>query len=67
MDFGCVWPALRTGRKVRLKGWRGYWAWENGTVVMHCADGSVIDIRETDDISYTLSNIAMHNWEIVDE
>jgi hypothetical protein len=35
--------------------------------MMHCADGSVIDIRETDDPSYTFSNIAMDRWEIVEE
>ena len=48
MDFGYVWPALRSGKKVRLEGWDGYWAWENGTIMMHCADGRVIDIRETE-------------------
>lgn len=67
MDFGYVWPALRSGRKVRLMGWLGYWAWENGTIMMHCADGSVIDIRKTDDPSYTFSNIALDRWEIVEE
>ena len=67
MDFGYVWSALRSGRKVRLAGWLGYWAWENGTIMMHCADGSVIDIRKTDDPSYTFSNIALDNWEVVEE
>jgi hypothetical protein len=67
MDFGYVWPALRSGRKVRLEGWLGYWAWENNTIMMHCANGDVIDIRNTNDVTYTFSNIALDRWEIVED
>lgn len=67
MDFGYIWPALRSGKKVRLIGWDGYWAWENNTIMMHCADGRVIDIRDTDDVSYTFGNIALDHWEEVEQ
>ena len=34
---------------------------------MHTYDGSEIDIRQTLDIIYTLSNCACDDWEIVED
>jgi hypothetical protein len=65
MQFSEVWPALLSGAKIRLPHWKGYWVWENSTIMMHCADGSVIDIRETDNVAFTFDNVASHCWEII--
>ena len=35
--------------------------------MMHCRDGQVIDIRNTDNVAYTFSNVASDDWEIVDD
>lgn len=67
MDFGKALEALKEGRKVKLPSWAGYWEKEGDTVKMHCKDGRTLDIRETEDVFYTLSNIASDKWEIVDE
>lgn len=67
MEFREAFKAMRAGKKVRLPSWSGYWAWENGTIMMHCHDGRVLDIRNTDDPAYTFTNIASSAWKIVGE
>ena len=37
------------------------------TIMMHTYDGKEIDIRNTLDIIYTLSNCACDDWEIVED
>lgn len=37
------------------------------TIMMHTYDGKEIDIRQTSDIIYTLSNCACDDWEIVED
>ena len=54
------------GKKVRRREWKGYWAWENGSIMMHCEDGTVMNILDTDDPVYTLTNIASRDWEVVE-
>lgn len=65
MDFRKAWFHLLNGEKIKRPHWSGYWAWENGTIMMHCKDGKVLDIRETDDPSYTFDNVAAHDWEVM--
>lgn len=67
MTFRQAWYQLLNGRKVRLPSWEGYWVWEKNTIMMHCRDGRVLDIRETDNPAYTFSNIASNTWEVVNE
>ena len=37
------------------------------TIMMHTYDGGEVDIRQTLDIIYTLSNCACDDWEIVED
>ena len=37
------------------------------TIMMHTYDGKEVDIRQTSDIIYTLSNCACDDWEIVED
>lgn len=67
MNFGKALEALKAGSKVKLPSWAGYWQKEGDTIMMHCKDGQVLDIRETKDVFYTLGNIASEDWEIMDE
>ena len=64
MDFRHAFFEMLSGRAVRLPDWSGYWTWENGTIMMHGRDGSVMDIRETKNPGYTFSNIAEKTWEV---
>ena len=62
-----AWWYLLNGEKIKRPLWKGYWVWENNTIMMHCRDGSVCDIRETDFVAYTFSNIAQRDWMVVEE
>lgn len=42
MEFKKAYEALKQGHKIKREHWKGYWVKENGTITMHCKDGSVI-------------------------
>lgn len=67
MEFKKVYEALKQGHKIKREHWRGYWVKENGTITMHCKDGSVIPFLETEDIFVDLDNIVADNWIICDD
>lgn len=62
-----AWYWLLSGTKIKRPLWDGFWAWENGTIMMHCRDGSVTDIRETPMPAYTFTNIAQKDWMVVED
>ena len=67
MEFKKAYEALKQGHKIKREHWRGYWVKENGTITMHCKDGSVIPFLETEDIFVDLDNIVADNWIICDD
>lgn len=67
MNFTEVFEALKSGEKIKLSHWTGYWQLENGRVMMHCKNGDIIDLQNSKDIIYTLSGIASDDWQIVDK
>ena len=67
MNWREAWFSMLNGKKVKLPTWSGFWAWENQTIMMHCKDGSVIDIRKSENVSYTMTNIASNDWLIEEE
>lgn len=67
MDFKKAYQALKEGHKIKREHWRGYWVKENGTITMHCKDGSVIPFLETEDIFVDLDNIVADNWIVCDD
>lgn len=66
MNFSQAYLAMRKGKRIRREPWEGYWAWEDGTIMMHCQNGDVIDIRQTANPSFTFDNIATNDWEIIE-
>ena len=67
MNFKIAYKALKEGHKIKREHWIGFWVKENGTITMHCKDGSVIPFLETDDIFVNLDNIIADDWIILDE
>ena len=69
MNFVEALKAMKNGAKVKLPSWGGYWYWdeEKQTIMMHTKDGKELDIRETQRVEYTLSNVASDEWGISDE
>ncbi|MDJ8948957.1 Thoeris anti-defense Tad2 family protein [Clostridium perfringens] len=68
MKFGLALKAMKEGKKVKLPEWKGYWIWDNEkeSIFMHCKDGTVLDIRKTQDVYFTFSNVAREDWEVVE-
>lgn len=69
MKFKEAFELMKNGAKIKLPSWGGYWYWddEKKTVIMHTKDGKETDIRETERVIYTLSNILDDQWQIADE
>lgn len=74
MNFVEALKAMKNGAKVKLPSWGGYWYWdpEKETVMIQCRpqdsdQGELLDIRETQRVEYTLSNVASDEWMIADE
>ena len=65
---------MKSGAKVKLPGWGGYWYWDpkKETVMIKCRpkdgdEGDILDIRETKRVEYTLLNMQSDDWMIADE
>lgn len=76
MNFKEAFKAMKAGDKVKLPSWGGFWFWDakKETVMMQCrpkdtdkGQGDLLDIRETQRVEYTLSNILSNEWVIADE
>ena len=59
-----AWFHLLNGERIKRPQWEGYWAWEDNTIMMHCKEGEVLDIRTTDNVAYTMTNVAATDWEV---
>lgn len=69
MRFTEALKAMKEGHKVKLPSWAGFWVYEadGDRIWMHCKGGRVLEIRETEVLSYTLENICSDEWIIADE
>lgn len=74
MNFKDAFELMKKGHRVKLPSWGGYWYWdaEKETVMMQCRTkdngekGDLLDIRETQAVEYTMSNILSDDWMIVE-
>lgn len=66
LTFRQAWINMLNGKKVRRPSWKGYWAFENSTIMMYTMEGDVIDIRDTVNVPYTFNNIAENDWMVVE-
>ena len=64
MKFEEALKAMKSGIPVKLPSWAGYWWWdeESQTILMYTKDGGCLDIRETQNVEYTLRNIFSDEW-----
>jgi hypothetical protein len=65
MSFATALLSMMRGHKVRRHHWLGYWKLEGDQVMMHCYDGSVINLKDSTNMLYTLQNIACDDWEVI--
>lgn len=76
MSFEMALKLMKEGEKVKLPSWGGYWYWdpEKETIMMQCrpqdtdqGQGPLLDIRETQRVEYTISNILSDEWQLATE
>lgn len=69
MNWNEAFKLMKEGHKIKLPSWSGYWLWDDKkqTIMIHCKDGKVLDIRCTEVVDYTFSNIASDEWIISNE
>lgn len=60
---------MKKGYKVKLPSWGGFWYWdsEKNTIMIYCKDDTILDIRETEVVDYTFSNIASDEWVLANK
>lgn len=68
MKFKEAFEEMKSGIPVKLPSWSGYWWWdeESQTILMYTKDGGCLDIRETQNVEYTLQNIFSDEWVYAD-
>ena len=66
MTFRKAYFEMMNGKKIKRPSWTGYWVWENNTIMMHCRDGQVLDIRRTENTAYTFFSIVSEDWQVVE-
>ena len=73
MKFNEALKKMKEGEKGKLPSWGGYWYWdaEKETVMIQCRpqdgdSGALLDIRETQRVEYTLSNVLSDEWIVAD-
>lgn len=69
MTFKEAFEAMKHGAKVKLPSWAGYWFWciPAQSILMHTKDGNDIDVRRTECVDYTFSNICSDEWIFADD
>lgn len=75
MNFKEAFKMMKQGAKVKLPSWGGYWCWdsEKETIMMYRRPQdsekgvSVLDIRETQRVEYTMQNILSDEWQFASE
>ena len=66
MNFSSALFSLKRGHKIKRKHWTGWWELDGNEVMIYCHDGRVINIRDSEDITYTIENMACDDWTISD-
>lgn len=67
MTFKEAFECMREGKRIRLPEWIGYWFMNGCNIFIHCSDGKVMDIRETENTMETMSFILRDDWEICED
>lgn len=65
MNFASALFSLKRGFKIKRHDWIGYWVLEDNKVMIHLKNGHVMNLVDSDDIVFTLENMACDDWEVV--
>lgn len=65
MIFQAAYAYIKRGHDMKLPEWGGFWRWneDKKSIDIHTREGKVLDIRETDDLDYTMSFMFRTDWQ----
>lgn len=64
MVFGDALQFMKLGMAVKRPTWTGYWKLDGDTLNMHCKDGRVLSLKDSENELYTMENMAADDWEV---
>jgi hypothetical protein len=67
MDFTSAFISMQQGHKVTRTTWSGYWCIKNGEIIMVTREGKAVNLRESPDMMYTISNMLCTDWGVCDD
>lgn len=67
MDFTSAFISMQQGHKVTRTTWSGYWCIKNGEIIMVTKEGKAVNLRESPDMMYTISNMLCDDWGVCDD
>ena len=67
MDFTSAFVSMQQGHKVTRTTWKGYWCILNSEIIMVTKDGKAVNLRESPDMMYTISNMLCDDWGVCDD
>lgn len=67
MDFTSAFVSMQQGHKVTRTTWKGYWCILNGEIIMVTKDGKAVNLRESPDMMYIISNMLCDDWGVCDD
>lgn len=69
MKFQAAFSYLKRGHAIALPEWGGFWQWdsEKKSIKMHTRKGDIIDIRDSEDMDYTISFMFRDDWHLVED
>ena len=65
MNFASALFSLKRGFKIKRKDWIGYRQLEGDSIMIHCKDGRVFNLVDSEDILFTIEQMACDDWEVV--
>jgi hypothetical protein len=67
MIFQAAYSYMKRGHDIKLPEWGGFWRWNPNTnsIIIHTRTGGVLDIRDTQDVDYTISFMFRTDWELI--
>ena len=67
MDFTSAFVSMQQGHKVTRTTWSGYWCIRNGEIIMVTREGKAVNLRQSPDMIYTISNMLCDDWGVCDD
>lgn len=64
MTFKEAFQFMKSGKKISLPEWGGYWYIEGNEIVIHCKDGKEMKLRDSINIVQSIEFVTRDDWKL---